>query len=295
MLRTIAELLVTNLVEMVMLSVGLKAQPARVLAEIRRPALLVRELLLVAFGVPLLTLLVVKLLPVPPWTAVVAILFGISPAAPFLLTSYHRGESTVNKALAVVAVALAASVFIVPLWLASLNRFFGFSLRASPIGIFGMLALKVFAPLLAGMLIRWRAPRVAGVMVWVLTVALVIASVIIVVLLLYLARGTLPLVTAPMVLGLLLLMTGSAVLGEIAGGRDLELREILGRVAMSGNPAIALAVIGTSYPELDLAGLIAAYLVCRGIATIPYTLLARHRYARRRRTQPSAEQAEQPT
>jgi hypothetical protein len=39
MLRTIAELLVGNLIEIVMLSAGLRVQPERLLAEIRRPAL----------------------------------------------------------------------------------------------------------------------------------------------------------------------------------------------------------------------------------------------------------------
>jgi BASS family bile acid:Na+ symporter len=102
-----------------------------------------------------------------------------------------------------------------------------------------------------------------------------------VVLLVNVGAGTLRLVTLPIVLGLLLISVGSATLGELAGGHDLELREILGRVAMSGNPAIALAIIGTSRPELDLGGLVAAVILGRGLAAIPYTLYARYRLARR--------------
>ncbi len=293
-MRTLAEFLVAHLVELVMFTVGLRARPAQVFAEIRRPHLLLRELLVIALGVPLLTLLVVRLLPLPPWTAVVAILFGISPTAPSLIAGFRR-ESVANKALAVITVALASSMIVVPLWVLLLNYFGDLSLRVSAGSIFALLALRAFAPLLGGMLIGRSAPRVAQALERVLTVVVLFGMVLVVVLLLHLGAGLLRLITVPILLGLLLISVGSAVLGEIAGGRDLELREILGRVAMSGNPAIALAIIGTSYPDLDLAGLVAAYILCRAAAAIPYTLLARHRIARRQRREPPEGHGVQPS
>ena len=98
-----------------------------------------------------------------------------------------------------------------------------------------------------------------------------------------------------MLVGLLLISVGSAALGELAGGGDLELREILGRVAMAGYPAIPLAIIGANYPKLDLGGLVAAYIICRAVAAIPYTLLARYRLARHQATEPSTWHGEQPS
>jgi BASS family bile acid:Na+ symporter len=276
---------VLNLVELVMLSVGLRTRPAHVLTVVRQPAFLAREILVIALGIPLLTIIVVKLLPVPQWTAIVALLFGISPAAPALLTAYRYKSSVASKALAVISVALASSIIVVPVWLVLLNRFLGLELRV-PLGtIVGMLALKAFAPLLTGMLIAHVAPRVARGLDRVVIVAVAIGFLIAVVLLFYLGAGTLRLVTPPLLMGLLLIAAGSALLGELAGGRDLELREILARVAMAGNPAIALAIIATSYPDvdvdLDLGGLVAAFILARALASIPYTLLARVRLARR--------------
>jgi BASS family bile acid:Na+ symporter len=288
MLRTIAELLVGNLVEMVMLSAGLRARPDRLLAEVRRPALITRELLVLGLGVPLLTLLVVRLLPVPPVAGVIAVLFGICPAAPILLQSFQRRETAAPKALAVIAVALAASVIIVPVWIWALNRFFALGLRASPTTIFSLLALKVFVPLFLGMALRRFSPRVARRIDRVLTVVMILALVIAVAALLALGGGTLRLVTLPVILALALIATGCAILGELAGGSDPELREILGRTAMNGNPALALAIIAASYPSLEIGGLVAAYIVCRAVSTLPYSLFAWRRSVRRRDTVQSA-------
>lgn len=288
MLRFVAELLVTNLVELVMLSVGLRSRPGQVLAEVRRPALLIRELLLLALGVPLLTLLVVRVLTFPPRTAVIVILFAICPAAPFLLHGFQRRETAASKALAVVAVALAASVFIVPAWILLLNHFSELDLRVSASTIFTMLAVKAFVPLFLGMLVRRTVPSVAAVVDRVVSVAIILALIVATILLIHLGWGKLRFITVPIALALLLIPTGCAILGEWAGGQDLELREILGSAAMNGNPALALAVIGTSYPTLDMGGLVAAYLICRAFATLPYKLLAKRRARRRQHASQAA-------
>lgn len=288
MLRTIAELVVGNLVEIVMLSAGLRARPEQLLAELRRPALLTRELLVFGLGVPLLTLLVVRLLPVPPYSGVLAVLFGICPAAPVLLSAFQSRETAASKALAVVAVALAASVIIVPAWVWALNRFFALGLRLSPWFIFTSLVAKVFVPLLLGMVVRRFWPRVARPVERVLTVVMILGLVIGVAVLLAVGAGTLRLVTLPVIFALALIATGCALLGELAGGSDPELREILGRTAMNGNPALALAIIGASFPSLEIGGLVAAYLVCRAVSTVPYSLFAWRRSVRRSGTVPSA-------
>jgi bile acid:Na+ symporter, BASS family len=274
MLRTIAELLVGNLIEMVMLSAGLRARPERLLAEVRRPALVMRELLVLGLGVPLLTLLVVLLLPVPPRAGVVAVLFGICPAAPVLLRSFQKRETAASKALAVVVIALGASVFIVPSWIWALNRFFALGIRLSPVTLFAVLALKIFVPLFLGMAVHRFLPRVAELVVRVLTVVIIVGILLALVVLVAVGAGTLRLVTLPVIVALVLVATGCAILGKFAGGSDPELREILGRTAMMGNPALALAIIAASYPSLDIGGLVAAYLICRGLTTLPYSLFA---------------------
>lgn len=287
MLRSLTELLVNHLVEMVMFSVGLRARPGQVLAQLRAPNLLLREFLVIAVGIPLLTLVVIRVLPIPRFTAIVAVLVGISPTAPFLLRSFRHREAAADKALAVVAVALATSPLIVPFWLAMVNRFSSLGLRFSIDAIFRMLVLKAFAPLLIGMIVGRTIPRAGRVLDRVLVIPVTIAVCVTVVLLFYLGAAPLRLLTPPLVLALLLLSAGSALLGELAGGRDPELREILGRVAVNGNPAIALAIIGTSFPDAELGGLVAAYLICRAVAVAPYILLTKHRLSRRRRHLPA--------
>lgn len=287
MLRTIAELLIGNLVEIVMLSARLRARPDRLVDELRRPALVTRELLVFGLGVPLLTLLVVRLLPLPPVAGGLAVLFGICPAAPVLLSAFQRRETAASKALAVVAVALAASVIIVPAWVWGLNRFFALGLRLSPWVIFSKLALKVFVPLLVGMVVRRLWPRVARQVDRVLTGVVILGLVIGVVVLVAVGAGTLRLVTLSVIVALVLIATGCALLGELAGGSDPELREIFGRTAMNGNPALALAIIGASFPTLEVGGLVAAYLVCRAVSTLPYSLFAWRRSVRRSGTVPS--------
>jgi len=114
-----------------MFSAGLRTSMADVLAEVRGPALLVRELLVLTLAVPLVTLLVIRVLSVTPPSSVVFALLAICPAAPDVLYGFRRRRSAAPKALAVVGVALATSVLFVPAWLWALERYLGYELRLS--------------------------------------------------------------------------------------------------------------------------------------------------------------------
>jgi BASS family bile acid:Na+ symporter len=278
MLRDVTSWLVGNLVELLMFSVGLRASATDVMAEVRRPALLARELVVLAFAVPLITLLVIRLLEVPAPASVVFVLFGICPAAPYVLYGFQKRGSAASKALAVVGIALAMSVIMVPTWVWILNRYLGYELRVSAVDIASILVLKVFLPLLLGMFVRriWR--KFATIMGPILNIAVVVALVVSEVLLFRVGSDTLQLVTIRLAAAALLVSALSALLGELAGGRDTELGEILGMAAVSGNPSLALAVIAASDPTLKAGGVVAAYLLVRAVATIPYKVLTKVRY-----------------
>ena len=194
----------------------------------RRPALLVREGLVLTLAVPLVTLLVIRLLSVSPPSSVVFALLAICPAAPDVLYGFRRRGSAAPKALAVVGVALATSVLFVPAWRA-LERYKGYDLRLSPVQLATILVLKAFLPLGLGTLVGrlWR--RFATTVAPILDIAVLVALVVSELLLLRVGADTLRLVTLRLAVAAVLITAACAVLGRLAGGRDSELGEILVR------------------------------------------------------------------
>ena len=287
-MRTFTVLLATNIVELLMLSYGLRCRADEMLAQMRHPALLLREILLVAVGVPILMLVILHLVPMSGVAASIFMLFAICPAAPYVLRPFLKRKSAAVKALVVVSVGLLSSIVVIPIWVTILNRYFGFEFRVSIGEVVTLLLLKVFMPLVSGILLRRglksRSEKAGRVLEAIVAVALVAATILLVVE----GAGSLRMFNLRIASALLLVCTSSAALGAIAGGRDPELREILANAAMNGNPAIALAIIGASYPTLQVAGLLAAYILCRSIATYPYLLYTKYRALRRPETAANA-------
>ena len=74
---------------------------------------------------------------------------------------------------------------------------------------------------------------------------------------------------------LLLVVTASALLGHQVGGPRHEDRVAVGIAAVFGNPALALAIAKESFSSTPALPIIAAFLLLRTLALLPYLRWAR--------------------
>jgi BASS family bile acid:Na+ symporter len=78
-------------------------------------------------------------------------------------------------------------------------------------------------------------------------------------------------------LAVVVVVAGSLLMGHLAGRPRLEDRSALAFMAVLGNPALGAAVIAESFPNFQAGALIAAYVIARGLAMLPYTIAVKRR------------------
>jgi BASS family bile acid:Na+ symporter len=141
--------------------------------------------------------------------------------------------------------------------------------------------MMIVVPLLAGMAVRARLPRVAqglGKPVRWIATALLICGVLALLAGAWSAvwaatgGGTVVAIVAFVVVGLLV--------GHALGGPDPEHAAVLALSTACRHPAIALAVVSTNYPTEHFGGIILLYLIVNVLIGIPYLRWSRQRVMR---------------
>jgi predicted Na+-dependent transporter len=202
---------------------------------------------------------------------------AVCPGAP--LIAYNTRARQGNLPLAVlltVALSMAAVVF-APLALEVLNAFFPWELHASPGALVRALALSFWLPLAVGTAVRALWPRAAAKLgpianrLFAITLAIVVVAALV--------TGWQELAHASVWawIAMPVVTLGDVVLGDVAGGKDPRDRLTIAYAVVLGNPAIALAVARTSYPELRLGPIIIAYVLVRALLLLPYRFVCTRR------------------
>jgi predicted Na+-dependent transporter len=69
--------------------------------------------------------------------------------------------------------------------------------------------------------------------------------------------------------GAWIITVADALFGYWAGSPNIEDRKAIALATALGNPALAIAVVEESYPELQASVLVSVYLVVRGLTMLP--------------------------
>ncbi|MFT3921576.1 MAG: hypothetical protein QM778_03480 [Myxococcales bacterium] len=273
MLSSMLRFLVQNAMTLLVLAVGLSTPPSVLRAAWEDRLVLARTLLVLLLGVPLVTLLLVKLLPLHVPSAEVIALTAVCPGAAMILRK--RGANpVVLVSLLLVAALIPLSV---PFWLRIIRSFLGFDFEVRSSTLLQITWLKQLVPLLLGLSLAALKPtlsvRLARV-AWILFyVAFGVALVAV------LAKGGSLLwshIATWEALAVLLVAVAAALLGRWAGGQDPEAQEALANEAILGNPALAIAVLTAGRGVHGaLTALLAAYVLARAVAAF-LVLLAMH-------------------
>ena len=255
-------------VSAIIFAIGMDATPADATYLWRRPALLARSLLAMYVVVPLAAWLMVRLLRLPPGVEIALLVLAVSAGAPLLPKKLLPiGDGTYTFSLVVTSSLLA--IALVPAWLALLGPQFGSPVDLAPGRVAWLLARGFFLPLVAGMVVRGRAPafanRFAARLIAVAGVALTGGALA----LLALHWSVLAAVQLPGVLILAALLVIALATGHALGGPTEDDRTTLAIACATRHLGIAL-IMAASIPGPRTAVLMAAYFITAAAVTVPY-------------------------
>jgi BASS family bile acid:Na+ symporter len=246
----------------------------RLLGRAFASGLLVKALLVGAIGVPLLAVVLVYFIPQHPYLRGVLLLMAVAPGAPPLALQFRK-TSELPTATAVVLVLTVSSLLLLPGSLWALARFYPNELRVPQWPLFLKLARTLLIPFAFGLALRIWAPRAADRLAPIgllfFNVCLACGVVLIV------ALGApilLRYATFPAIMTIVLLTFGSTLMGHLAGGPSPLTRRIVATAVVLGNPVFPIYVLHVSRPDLKLVPLVAAVLIVRVLALLPYQVLS---------------------
>ena len=275
----------------VMFAQGLNLSRADLGGFRRQPGTLARAFLAVDVLVPLGTIAVVAIFRPPLPIVVCLALMACSPMAAFGLRHVVDSPRLRPVWSGVYLVLLLAALVTTPVTLVLLGKAFGFSASVSPMAIAGKVLGTIALPVGVGMLVRrWRpaaAPRLsaalqkAGALLIVLPFLVLVAAN-------WRAFGDFGL-RGYLAVGLFVLL--ALTWGHLLGGKDPEARTLLANESATRNPAFALLIAHTSFPDARIFPVLVPYLVAYLLIKSAYGVWRRHHVSGAGRGTPSAPHA----
>jgi BASS family bile acid:Na+ symporter len=273
-LRTFLEVFVRALVALMALDIGLSTSIHHLRKELGRPALW-RGLLVALLIVPALAVGVAKALPLSPVGRGVLVLMAVSPGAPRLMTRVRERGGNVPLACVLASGLAVACVAAVPLELAALNAIFPVALRVEPFMLMRALLPGLLLPLALGIAALAARPAAAAKLEPALRRIVRTGTLLLMLAVLVAGGRWLGEVRPSAWVAMVVVTLGAATIGHADGGPDPRDRHTVACAVVFGNPAVALLVARTSYPELELAPAIACYVILRTLAMVPYDVVLR--------------------
>jgi BASS family bile acid:Na+ symporter len=242
-----------------------------------KPMLFLRTLLAVWVAVPVLTMLVVVAFDVRGMYATTFLLMAVCPGMPLLLATTRSVKGAMGTAFVALLLTATLEPLLIPSWTRVLSLVHPDDLTVGTRDVLAVLVPTVFIPVLAGFAVRRVAPGAAATLAHIserVAQIGIVADVLVV-----LIQGA-PLLThmPARAYGAAVVVTiGDGAIGYWSGWPNIEDQQAIATASALGNPALALAVIGTSYPGLQGGALIAVYLIVRTIAMLPFEWWLRRR------------------
>lgn len=202
-------------------------------------------------------------------SAAIVLLMSVCPGVPYLLGAAQKIKGAIATAFLALILTAATEPLMIPFWTRLLSRFLPVDLSVQPKDIWDVLLPMVFLPIAMGFVIRDVSDRATSLLGRVSDAVYWVGSIASVVVITIKGAPLLPLVPIRALVAVWIITLGDAILGYWAGGPNLEERKAVALAAALGNPALAIAVVEVSYPELQASVLVSVYLVIRGIVMVP--------------------------
>ena len=253
----------------IMFGGALRLKPETLRRAAQNPRLFLRTLFVVWIGVPVITGLVILAVGATGRSAALILLMSVCPGVPILLGTTRTVRGAMATAFLALVLTAATEPLMIPFWTRLMSRYLPLDLSVQPHHVLDVLLPMVFFPIALGFIIRDASDRVTTVLIRASNIVYSIGAIACVV---GIAWKGLPLLTEvpiPAILAAMIITVCDVILGFWAGKPKMEDRKAVALAAALGNPALAIAVVEASYPELRASAYVSVYLVIRGTAMVP--------------------------
>jgi BASS family bile acid:Na+ symporter len=245
----------------------------------RRPSLMTRSLLTIYVVMPLVTLVLMRVLPVPIHTQIALVLLAISPGLPVAPKNMLKLGGYPPYVHSLLVSTSLIAIITVPVSLALLGAAFPEEAAIRPLQLLKVLGATFLVPLALGLLLRRRAPavaeRAAGPAGKIGAVAL---SAWFLILLVLNFRDVLDLGAWSLSAIALWTFVGLAV-GHLLGGPDPANRSSLALATALRHIGVAAVIGKTCFEAAKPLNLILVYIAAYTFVPIPYSIWWKKRAA----------------
>jgi len=265
-------------------ALGLKCGHGELVSVLRRPMLLLRAVLAVYVVVPIAALVMVSLFPLEPAVRGGILVMSVSSVPPVAPEKGLKAGGSANYTYGLYAALVLLSVIIVPTSVALVSSLYGVSVPLSPLPVATEVLEKVIAPIAAGLVIGWFAPRFAERAAPLLgRLATILLAIAVAPILVLTFPAILGLVGNGTVLAMALVAAIALAGGQLLGGPGPRHGASLAMMAATRHPGIALMIVGAAgieHPgQRPIAAAIIAFLLVSTLVAIPYQMWVRRRRA----------------
>lgn len=266
---------------LVVFCIALAVRPEAASEIVGRPALLARSLIAMYVCAPVIAICVALVLDLDHALRAALVVLALSPVPPVLPRKEVAVRGTASFAIALLTIAAALSIFVLPLGLALVGRLIGRTLDLPIVSIGPILLFSVLLPLGAGMVTRRFAPALAARLMRPLSrVATAILLAAVAAVIIAARRGIVAEAHGISIAAIMLASAACLAVGHLLGGPDPNDRTVLALSTAARHPGVALAVCHALEPDDPTltAGVLLYFLVGAAIS-ISYTA-SRRRFAR---------------
>ena len=271
-LARLIPLLLQGSVGAVVFALGLRAAPGDITYLLRRPSLMVRSLVTMLVLMPLLVALLAALFDLRPEVELALLLLAVSPVPPVLPGKQAKAGGNLSHAIGLLAVSGAIAIVTAPLTVKAIVAVFGRDVHVPVATVARTIALTVFVPLLAGVLIRRWRPALAARATGPLSIAgSTLLGLVFIPILMRSWRAILTQAGQFSGLAIVAFIIAGLALGHVLGGPDEDDRTVLALATASRHPGVALAIAGSILSDQDaVSAVVLLALLLGAVVTRPY-------------------------
>jgi BASS family bile acid:Na+ symporter len=268
-------------VRLMIFALGLRTTIADLLYLWRRPGLLLRSLLAMYVGVPLVAVVMVKSLDLPRSTQVVLLVLAICAGAPLVPRKLAGSGGAPAYVLSLAVTSSLLAVATVPLSVAVLDWLFNAKADVHPWAVAQVVAMSFLIPFLLGVAVHAISPTTSARLVTPVTN---VAAAVFLVCAVVMLAVTVRLVVengAPSFLALVGFTVAALAIGHALGGPRLEDRISLAVLCATRHIGLVI-LVGFARPSRTAVAVLSAYIVAALIVSTPYMAWQRARLAAQR-------------
>ncbi|HVJ22224.1 MAG TPA: hypothetical protein VM686_42755 [Polyangiaceae bacterium] len=232
------------------LALGLRATTRDATHLLRQPEPLARALLSMNGVMALVAVVMIASYDFHPVVKLALGAIAVSPVPPLLPRRALKAGGQTSYTVGLLVAAALASIVMIPLSMAVLQRLFHVPLRMSAVSVALLALATVLAPLAAGMLVRRLAPSLSAHVarpLGAVAMALLLASLVPV---LYAARHDMGALIGNGTLAAFIIFSVIGLgVGHVLGRPDGENRVVLALCTATRHPAMAIAIAHTNFPD----------------------------------------------